>query len=96
MGEYAEMMLDGTLCEGCGVYLGSTLDCPCLCSDCARDRKADGHAVEKLGDVWVTSGPASAPSKPRFQRLPCRLCGRQFKSAQAVSDHQRDKHGEKP
>lgn len=22
MGEYAEMMLDGTMCEGCGEYMG--------------------------------------------------------------------------
>jgi hypothetical protein len=29
-------------------------------------------------------------------RLPCRLCGKHFKSEAAVKDHQRDKHGVKP
>ena len=34
MGEIAEMMIDGTLCEGCGVYLdgesyGVARRCPC-------------------------------------------------------------------
>lgn len=58
MGEVSEMMLDGTLCEGCGVYLGSCMDCPCLCADCAKKRKGEGHAVEQIGKFWVDSGPA--------------------------------------
>lgn len=38
MGEIAEMMLDGTLCEGCGVYLpGEALGIPRRCRDCKRD-----------------------------------------------------------
>lgn len=34
MGEIADMMLDGTLCEGCGVYLGSDMGFPMRCPDC--------------------------------------------------------------
>jgi predicted amidophosphoribosyltransferase len=42
VGEVAEMMLDGTLCQCCGVYLDSSRgDFPQYCPDCARDaRKA--------------------------------------------------------
>lgn len=37
MGEIAEMMLDGTLCEGCGVYLpGDSDGIPRRCRDCRR------------------------------------------------------------
>lgn len=38
MGEIAEMMLDGTLCEGCGVYMDGDGDgVPRRCSACKRD-----------------------------------------------------------
>lgn len=36
MGEIAEMMLDGTLCEGCGEYLGEDLGYPGYCNACAE------------------------------------------------------------
>lgn len=35
MGEQADMMLDGTLCQACGEYIGS--DFPDYCSDCKKD-----------------------------------------------------------
>jgi hypothetical protein len=38
MGEIADMMLNGTLCQGCGVYLGSDNGYPTLCSSCKRER----------------------------------------------------------
>lgn len=35
MGEVSEMMLDGTLCEGCGVFLNDDPPgYPCYCKDC--------------------------------------------------------------
>jgi len=39
VGEVAEMMLDGTLCQCCGVYIGdqSTGGFPEYCRSCARD-----------------------------------------------------------
>lgn len=43
MGEIADMMLDGTLCEGCGTYMeGEGYGFPRYCSNaCARDRGVD-------------------------------------------------------
>ena len=44
MGEIAEMMLDGTLCEACGMYIeeGEADGIPRYCSkECAEDRGAD-------------------------------------------------------
>jgi hypothetical protein len=34
MGEIAEMMLCGILCEGCGVYLGDDVGYPRRCGSC--------------------------------------------------------------
>lgn len=44
MGEIADMMLDGTLCEGCGGTIDDPIDAdiPDYCSmECAKDRNAD-------------------------------------------------------
>jgi hypothetical protein len=49
MGEIAEMMLDGTLCEGCGEYMGDEVGFPRLCGGCAKDRRKAGHEVEANG-----------------------------------------------
>lgn len=41
MGEIADMMLDGTLCEGCGEYLGgSASGFPRYCAGCRPSRAA--------------------------------------------------------
>lgn len=38
MGEIAEMMLDGTLCQTCGCIIdGNTSGYPRYCEDCAKD-----------------------------------------------------------
>ena len=46
MGEIAEMMLDGTLCECCGAYIddGEESGFPRYCSEeCARDRGVEAQ-----------------------------------------------------
>lgn len=46
MGEIADMMLDGTLCEMCGVYIGTDSGFPMYCSkECANDRGADQSQI---------------------------------------------------
>lgn len=46
MGEIADMMLDGTLCEMCGVFLNEEPQgYPCRCEDCeAEDDGTDPEA----------------------------------------------------
>jgi hypothetical protein len=34
MGEIADMILDGTLCQQCGTFIGHPVDYPRYCSDC--------------------------------------------------------------
>lgn len=45
MGEVAEMMLDGTLCQVCGVYIDDK-ECahPRSCEDCAAEEAEDEEA----------------------------------------------------
>jgi len=39
MGDMADLMLDGTMCSVCGVYLGSDADYPQMCADCEKEEK---------------------------------------------------------
>lgn len=40
MGEVAEMMLDGTLCQGCGVFIDEDIPgYPRSCHDCKKSEK---------------------------------------------------------
>lgn len=39
MGEIAEMMLDGMLCERCGEYIGEPCGYPRKCSDCSKPKQ---------------------------------------------------------
>lgn len=81
MGEIADMMLDGTLCQGCGVYIESDNDAgvPRYCSrQCAVDSGA---------------GPfGGKPSEGNARKVTCPTCKRRVK-ATGLDDHQRDSHG---
>ncbi len=80
MGEIAEMMLDGTLCEGCGVYIGNGgSGYPQYCSEqCARDRGA------------VLNDDDSPKPKGRKTHQ-CKTCRKTFRGEQGLRDHQRVK-----
>lgn len=39
MGEYAEMMLDGTLCQVCGDFMGDDSGFPRTCAACQWEEK---------------------------------------------------------
>ncbi|MCA0421901.1 MAG: hypothetical protein LCH61_01030 [Proteobacteria bacterium] len=81
MGEYAEMMLDGTCCEGCGEYLGDGDGFPRYCSAaCAAGRGA------------ITYLPV-VDRKP-IPKTKCPECGKKVKRA-GLRDHLRDMHGSK-
>ena len=40
MGDIADMMSDGTLCQLCGVYLGHHGGYPVSCEDCKEEENA--------------------------------------------------------
>lgn len=50
MGDVADMMLDGTLCEGCGVYLENSLgEFPQRCASCSLDSSATSALNSVVG-----------------------------------------------
>ena len=81
MGEYAEAMLDGTVCECCGVYLeGEAEGIPRYCSKaCARDR---GALESHPNQIYKTPAP----------KVSCPTCKRRVKPT-GLKDHIRDAHG---
>lgn len=83
MGDIAEMMLDGTLCEGCGVYLhGPSQGVPRRCRDC-RPSKAEQAAI----NVERNKAEHAAAKKH-----PCPTCGKRLRLV-GMADHIRDAHG---
>ena len=43
MGEIAEMMLDGTMCQQCGEYIGEPVGYPIYCENCESENQDDGE-----------------------------------------------------
>lgn len=71
-GEIAEMMLDGTLCECCGEYIGDgDSGYPRYCSEqCARDRGAITEQVtEKIRKDDITGQPIAKKLVKRLKAL---------------------------
>jgi len=85
MGEIAEMMLDGTLCEGCGEYLDNGLDgFPQLCAGCAQDRRKAGSKIRDTGyGTFQDVTPVNLDPK---EKIPCKQCGKKVKRV-GMSQH---------
>ena len=44
MGEYSEMILDGTMCQECGVFITEIGDgCPRECEDCKQEHEDESN-----------------------------------------------------
>lgn len=85
MGEVAEMMIDGTLCEGCGVYMGGgALGFPRRCQDC-RPSRAENKAANMA---------RHEAAQARQKKDKCQTCGKRVRLV-GMADHQRDAHGSK-
>ena len=79
MGEYAEMMLDGTCCSSCGEYLfnDDPEGFPVMCPGC-QEAYDDAH-------------PKSAPKNARG--FPCEECNAVMASEKNWRRHMRKVHG---
>lgn len=86
MGEIAEMMIDGTLCEGCDVSLHRQSDgVPRRCHDC-RQTKAEQKAL----NVARMQAEHARQKKAKFP-----TCGKRVRLV-GMADHQKDAHGVQP
>jgi len=85
MGEIAEMMLDGTMCEGCGEFMnigGEAPGYPQRCAACGEEPD-DSQPVDYR--------PLKTAGQKR-RRVKCE-CGKGFRTTAARDQHRRDKHG---
>lgn len=83
MGDIANMMLDGTLCEMCGVYMpGGSCGVPRRCRDC-RPSKAEQKALNVARNL---------AEQAATKKHPCPTCGKRLRLV-GVPDHLRDAHG---
>lgn len=76
MGEIAEMMLDGTMCQSCGEWLHGGEDGPGI----------PGFCFSCQPDALLNEGP---PSRKPFV---CPDCNRRFRKEVGLKDHRRDAH----
>ena len=83
MGEIADMMLDGTMCQMCGVFIeDGPLGYPGYCSEaCKRD-----HLGDDVPDAPVQTLDERKPAQ-------CPDCDRRFKNGNALGQHWDAKHG---
>jgi len=91
MGEIAEMMLDGTLCEGCGVFLSDEPEgFPSYCSaQCAHDRGAT--AAGAAAQSKAERQQKHIEHQARQKKANCPVCNRRVKQI-GMADHMRDAH----
>lgn len=78
MGDISEMILDGDLCESCGVYLGGGEGFPRKCRGCKAEERYDSHqeVLKRHKDI---------------KKVKCPTCGKKVKSV-GLADHMRDAH----
>ncbi len=105
MGEIAEMMLDGTLCEGCGVYLdGDGEGIPRRCEACVDDGPSDAgvplsarvkcaHCSRTVAAVGLKDHmDAKHPGVQLDLKTSCPVCQRKVKTV-GLPQHMRAVHG---
>ena len=88
MGEIADLMLEGSICEGCGVEMGEACGFVRRCAGCAADARKAGSSVRPtgLGGFQVLGRAAPAATK-----VSCAVCKKRVKKL-GLNDHMRDVH----
>ncbi len=79
MGEIADLMINGDICQICSMELGEGDGYPRSCAGCA-----DESGYEE--------GPANTPKDPKTVACPDPFCERKFRNRQAAAQHWVDKH----
>lgn len=46
MSDFVELVLDGILCEGCGVYMGDAQGYPSRCNACCEETEEESNICE--------------------------------------------------
>lgn len=84
MGDIADMMLDGTLCQMCGEFMGSEGDgFPIVCGGCQATQDVDEFGI---------SLDEPTPQKTKKPKVSCQICGKKVKKI-GLGQHLKDVHG---
>ena len=78
MGEIAEMMLDGTMCECCGEFIDTGSGFPTRCTGCGGD-----------GIIYDFPAPKTAKS---YCNNRCSKCGKKCRGEIGLNQHIAAKH----
>lgn len=98
MGEYAEMMLEGIVCEGCGEFMGGGAPgYPRRCRGCqppitllgALKRSLAPNPHARKAERHNRERHIAAKTRKPFE---CGHCQRLFHTEQGRAQHMRDKH----
>ena len=81
MGEIADMMLEGGMCQWCGEILDGD-GFPTICAGCQAEEGVDQHGNK----------PTISEGQKR-RRHQCNICSKGFRTIDAMNQHGRDKHG---
>ncbi len=104
MGDYADMVLKGLMCQGCGEYIGDDqgngLGFPTWCPACNKQNKE--AAFNDLASAEFACSNCNRSFKDEVSLdqhyrdkhgMPCDVCGKgKFKSQRALNDHKKAKH----
>lgn len=81
MGDIADMMLDGQMCQWCGDILGDGDGYPVVCRGCQKENN-----VDQYGDEITKSKKSPGP------KIKCPVCQKKVKFA-GLAMHRKDVHG---
>ena len=81
MGEIADMILEGQMCQECGEFLGEGDGYPTYCDDCKPEEEIEKRII------------ASIVKEQKPSKVPCPVCRKKVKPA-GLEMHKRDVHGE--
>lgn len=84
MGEISEMMLDGTLCQVCGDYIGQNdFDFPATCSSCEGheddEDEIDHSFTEEVVCPWCGYEHGDSWELQDSGKMKCPECDKEFK-----------------
>lgn len=91
MGDTTDMMLEGILCEGCGVLVGDPVGFPRVCHDCAQERRREGREIRSTGLGGYQDCGVKQKGKPTPKKVRCPICTKRVKEV-GLADHTRMVH----
>ena len=88
MGEIADMMLEGQMCQGCGEILGDGDGYPTFCGGCQSE-----NGINELGETASDTGTTTKDGKPirRPGKTNCPQCNKLVKIV-GLDQHIKDVH----